>query len=374
MSSGYYCSPKNNNLFTCFSNEDLVKIAKYLQRETGSVIYIPSEFTTESRKKLWINIKRNIGNLSKCSEDYCMIKNQDIIDILGKATIEKKFRPEKPANWKNNKTAWLSTVDIRKVMRQYEEKYPDFKFIGPTPIDFDKRFNKYYCVNNELCNFNLEKLLKQGKKRIGVVFNLDPHHMRGSHWVSLFIDVNTGGSYFFCSYGVKPNNKIQILMERIFNQGNKLIKEGKIDVNRMSDNHTVARTFTVISKNKIKVVDGKLFVKNMLLGFGSFNGKDVRIDQKTMTKIVDVKKNIVTLEDDINIGQNKQYNIVAMKSFRPFYNDTRFQFKNTECGVYSIYFIESFLQGKNHDEIVSKIIHDNEMNKKRNIYYRPNIN
>lgn len=373
MSSGSYCSPNNNNLFTCFSNEDLVKIARYLEDKTGNTIHIPRKFTISARKQLWTDIRRNVGNLSKCSEDYCMIKNQDILDILGKVEIEKKFRPEKPELWNRNKTTWLSTVDIRKVMKQYEEKHHDFKFIGPTPIDFDTRFNKYYCVNNDLCNFNLESLLKQGKKRIGIVFNLDPHHMKGSHWVSLFIDVNTGGSYFFCSYGVKPNNQIQILMERIFNQGNNLIMKKKIDINRLDDTHTVARKFTMISKNKLRVDDGRLFVKNMLLGFGTFDGENVNIDQNTMNTIANVSKNIITLKNNIKINP-ESYDVVAMKSFRPFYNDTRFQFKNTECGVYSIYFIESFLQGKSHDEIVSKIIHDNEMNKKRNIYYRPNVN
>lgn len=373
MSSGAYCSPNNTNLFTCFSNEDLIKIAKYLQRKTGNHINLPSNIDSKKRKQLWTDIRRNIGQLSKCSEDYCMIKNKDIVDILGKSEIEKKFRPEKPIKWNTNSTTWLSTVDIRKVMKQYEDKYKDFKFIGPTPIDFDKRFTKFFCVNNELCDFNLEKLISQGKRRIGVVFNLDPHHMSGSHWVSLFVDVNTGGSYFFCSYGVKPNSNIQKLMKRVFDQGNRLIMNKKLNINDIKDTHTVARQFKVINKSTIQVTDGKLFVEGMLLGFGKFDGENITINQNTMNTISKIKKDTITLEHDIPSNVSK-YNVVAMKSFRPFYNNSRFQFKNTECGVYSIYFIESFLKGKSHDEIVSQIIHDNEMNKKRNIYYRPNIN
>jgi hypothetical protein len=62
-----------------------------------------------------------------------------------------------------------------------------------------------------------------------------------------------------------------------------------------------------------------------------------------------------------------------MKSFRTFYNNRRFQYKTTECGVYSIYFIESFLQGNTYDDIIGKIVNDNEMNKRRDIYYRPNL-
>lgn len=372
MSSGSYCSPKNKNKFTCFSNSDLVKIAKYITKQSGGKIIIPKKFTSDSRKKLWLDIKQNIGNLSKCKEDYCMINNNTIGELLGKNNIEKIFRPEKPIAWLENKTTWLSTVDIRKVMLQYQDKHKDFKFIGPTPIDFDKRFTKDLCVNNELCNFNLESLLKKGKTKIGIVFNLDPHNMSGSHWVSMYIDVHTGGIYFFCSYGVKPNNYIQILMQRIFNQGNSLIEKNKLDVNQMTDQHTIARKYKIIDRHTIKVEDGQLFFKNMLIFFGNMHNDNLIIDKSTLNKIQNVDNNIITTEYPIDT-ENVDFDLIIMKCFRPFYNDIRFQFKNTECGVYSIYFIESFLKGNTHDEILSNIIKDNEMNTRRNIYYRPNI-
>ena len=55
-----------------------------------------------------------------------------------------------------------------------------------------------------------------------------------------------------------------------------------------------------------------------------------------------------------------------------YYNTNRFQYKNTECGVYSMHFIEQFLNGKNFDEITNDIYNDEEINKKRQFYYRPN--
>jgi len=372
MSSGSYCSPKNKNEFTCFSNSDLIKIAKYIKKQSGGTIIIPKKFTRESRKKLWIDIRQNIGNLSKCSEDYCIINNDNIGKLVGKNNIEKIFRPEKPSSWLQNKTTWLSTIDIRKVMLQYEDKYTNFKFIGPTPIDFDKRFTKHMCVNNELCNFSLKSLLKKGKTKIGIVFNLDPHNMSGSHWVSMYIDVYTGGIYFFCSYGVKPNNNIQILMKRIFNQGNTLIEQNKLDINQMTDDHTIARKYKIIDNHSIKVEDGQMFLKNMLIFFGNVDNDNLLLERQTINKIKDIHNNIITTEKPIDLN-NINFDIIAMKCFRPFYNDIRFQFKNTECGVYSIYFIESFLKGASHDEILSTIIKDNEMNNRRNIYYRPNI-
>ena len=37
------------------------------------------------------------------------------------------------------------------------------------------------------------------------------------------------------------------------------------------------------------------------------------------------------------------------------------------------HFIEEFLNGKNFSEIITNVYHDDEINKKRYFYYRPNI-
>ena len=371
MSSGSYCSPKNNNEFTCFSNDDLIKIAKYITKTTGFKIHIPNKFNRVTRQNLWKDIKHNYNRTNTCSEDYCIINNEDIYKIIGKNSIESNFRPLKPKTWIQNNTQWLSTIDIRKVMKQYEDKYREFKFIGPTPIDFDKRFNEHVCVNNELCDFNLGNFVKHGHTKIGTIFNLDPHNMSGSHWVSMFIDINTGGIYFYCSYGVKPCKEIQLLMKKVFEQGNQLIVNRRLDINKMDDMHTIARKYKILDDYNIEVEDGKLFVKNMLLFFGNYDN-NLYAYPDTHNIIKDISGNIITLVNKIPNLLHKS-NVVVMKSFRPFFNNIRFQFKNTECGVYSIYFIESFLKGKTYDQILDKIIKDNEMNKRRNIYYRPNI-
>ena len=61
-------------------------------------------------------------------------------------------------------------------------------------------------------------------------------------------------------------------------------------------------------------------------------------------------------------------------SFQPVWNSTRFQYEDSECGVFSIYFLEQLIEGKKLKDIIGKgkQIHDNEVNKKRfNKYYRP---
>ena len=36
-----------------------------------------------------------------------------------------------------NKNTWLNSLDISRVMKQYEDNYKNFRFLGPSPIDFN---------------------------------------------------------------------------------------------------------------------------------------------------------------------------------------------------------------------------------------------
>ena len=50
-------------------------------------------------------------------------------------------------------------------------------------------------------------------------------------------------------------------------------------------------------------------------------------------------------------------------------NENRHQYKNSECGMYCIYFITSLLDGKTFEHVVQNIINDDTMNGKRNDFY-----
>ena len=157
--SGSYCSPSHTNKITCFSNDQLIKIARTINKRSKQIIEIPPKITETSRKKLWQDIKTNVYTDSTCREDYCLLNTPDILKSIPLTELENIFRPAKPLSWVANKTQWLSTIDIRRVMKQYERKYKDFKFIGPTPIDFDSKISANRCVLDELCNINLEPLV-----------------------------------------------------------------------------------------------------------------------------------------------------------------------------------------------------------------------
>jgi hypothetical protein len=100
------------------------------------------------------------------------------------------------------------------VLEQYELTYKNFDFIGPTPIDFDKIVDGD-CVWEELCKFSIKSHIENGKNKIGVIFNLDEHDESGSHWVSLFIDVDAHLIFYFDSAGSEIPAEIKKLVERI---------------------------------------------------------------------------------------------------------------------------------------------------------------
>ena len=107
-------------------------------------------------------------------------------------------------------------------MKQYEKAYKCFDFIGPTPIDFDKKKLYGECVWEELCNFDLKQQIKEGKTKIGIIFNTDPHDKPGKHWISMFINIKKGKIFFFDSVGDTAPDEIKEFVERIKNQGKQL--------------------------------------------------------------------------------------------------------------------------------------------------------
>ena len=57
------------------------------------------------------------------------------------------------------------------------------------------------------------------------------------------------------------------------------------------------------------------------------------------------------------------------RNIKLFTNQTRHQFKNSECGIYSINFIVRLLEGENYKDISNNIIKDDEIERFRNIFF-----
>lgn len=155
-----------------------------------------------------------------CDDERCWINQID--DTTLRNQIKKQiFAPEHPPSWIKNKNEWLSNFDIDSVMKQYEQKFSDFKYLGTTPIDYNFIVDKSTgtCVENNLCKFHLDTLLKQGKQRYGCVFNTDPHNKPGKHWISMFIDVPKKTIMYFDSANENYPEQIKQLVQTVMEQG-----------------------------------------------------------------------------------------------------------------------------------------------------------
>lgn len=268
------CAPNSNNNFTCFNKTALLNIIKSWNNNYHHDKINYSKYDTSG--KLWSKIDSKFKRI--CNEEYCWIE-QKFID-KNNSDIKNSFRPKRPKKWRENKNEWLTTSDIEKVLKQYQNKYKNFIFIGPVPIDFDKEFSPGQCVINELCNINLKRLINKNKTKLGIVFNLDPHDKPGSHWVSFFADFDKNEMYYFDSYGIAEPDEVRTLMERLKQQAKAINKDMKIKV-----------------------------------------------------------------------------------------NNVRHQYKNSECGIYSINFIVKLLEGVKYDDYINNVVKDDIMENNRKIYY-----
>lgn len=266
------CAPDKLYENSCFSLSSLKKIAEKLNKDSrySSSPKLNINNYNRGSKSLLMNDIQNKLNCNK-HVDFCILNKKN--DFYKE--IKEYMKPENPGKGK-----WLSTIDIKDVMTQYMGKYPEFIFYGPVPLDF-KLFNK------ELSNINIEKMYKNGKKKIGIIFNLDYSYQSGSHWVSLFIDLTDKTICFFDSVGDNPPKEITDLITTI---------ENGWDINKEKEN----------KKNR-------------------FN---IKINKKKHQRL------------------------------------------DTECGVYSIYFLINRLQGKSCISIFDNLIDDKKMEKYRQVFFR----
>lgn len=260
---------------SCIPIELLVKMAVAYNKTSDNKIKLHSNWETlnSSKYKLYLIKNFNARMEKVCDTQKCWVEQGFIDELKTNLQNELKtntFRPTGP----EGKFTWLNTININDVVEQYEKTYPDFKFLGAVPIDFDE------LEPLGIKNLDLNQLEKEGKTKIGIIYNLDEHWKPGSHWVASYVDLKKGQVYFFDSYGIEPEKRIQSLLRK--------------------------------------------FAKHIKQKGGSL---------------------IST------------------------HNKTRHQQKNSECGVYSIYFIHKMLKGKDFDKLNKVPIPDDKINSYRKFYF-----
>lgn len=212
------CGPNHTNKikeYTCYSDTSLIKLRDFWNKRHPDHL-----ITSNYSKDIWTTLRDNMIDI--CDKESCWLRQKFISNNLDKDLTQYTFAPKTPSSWRKNKNEWLSSLEIEKVMKQYEKVFPNFVFIGPSPIDFDTVQLYGDCVWEELCKFDLKDYLKEGKNKIGIVFNMDPHYKSGSHWIAMFIDIKKKFIFYFDSNGDKAPNEITILAKRIANQARDL--------------------------------------------------------------------------------------------------------------------------------------------------------
>jgi hypothetical protein len=154
----------------------------------------------------------------------------------------------------------------------------------------------------------LSKMYKDNKYKIGFVLNLDEHDKSGSHWVAIYADLQKNQVYFFDSYGKDPEIEF---------------------INLMS-----------------------------MIAFWIHNYKP---NDKTYNKFS--KHDILQFTET---GKCEKFNDIDIR-----YNRKQHQYKNSECGVYSVNFILRLLKDNySFDDITKNITLDDEIQQCRKTYFR----
>jgi hypothetical protein len=253
----FACSPSKQedySKYTCYTKNQLLIIVNIINSKEGTELISPNLEEPYLVSKLEKYFK-------SCDNQYCWIeKLQKIKHDHDFISFKKRFRPFGP----KNSTSWLSTIDINKVLTQYEEKYNDFYYMGAVPVDFELLYSKFK-------NISLYKLYYQKKKKkLGVVINLDTHDKDGSHWVALFIDLCKGDVYYNDSIANQPPKEVVEFVNKISTQHKSITLH--INNKKEQNGNTECGVFSMY------------FIINMLNDANFFFKRQNDVNDKTMVK------------------------------------------------------------------------------------------
>ena len=180
----------------------------------------------------------------------------------------------------------------------------------------------------------------------------------------MFIDVHKCAIYYVDSVGEEPLKEFKKFMNKVKKQGDDLLYNNTININNINDSYSILLDTNKISKDIISVSNPKLLKINNIVNLSKTKNN---LDSKNNNKIKNINGNYILLDKNCNSCK-----YLIQKSFRIFYSDLQHQQKDSECGIYSINFIDNMLNDIDFYDYVKKIKTDEEMNKLRfNKYFIP---
>jgi len=201
--------------YSCFNYKEILELRKYWNTRHPDL-----KIRSKNGKMIWGHLKKYMSGF--CYSERCWLQQRFMNNKVGKELLEHTFLVSAPDSWKRNPREWLNSLDLENIMRQYENNNKEFLFIGPSPMDFDAKRLYNGCVWEDICKFSLKEVINEKKRKIGFIFNLDPHYRSGSHWVSMFVDLTKKYIFYFDSNGDRAPKEINVLVDRIIEQGKEL--------------------------------------------------------------------------------------------------------------------------------------------------------
>jgi len=195
------CAPsKKYTNGSCFTHKALKQIATKYNNRQG----VRNKININGSKDELVNeLETRLAD--KCSDQTCWLRLDFVKAIDDEEIHDDTFKPIGP----RGKYEWLSTNHINDVIDQYHSIHNDFLFLGTVPSDFEE------LPILGISNIKFEDLEKDGKTKLGLVVNLDRHDQDGSHWVSVYSDLQKNQIYFFDSVGKPPIKGIKKFINRL---------------------------------------------------------------------------------------------------------------------------------------------------------------
>jgi len=208
------CNPGTNSAVkgSCYTSNALKHIKDEYNKSHQDKIQV-----TDIRE-IWEDLR---NKLTECPREDCWLK-QIKDDETRRQLDDVLFAPDRPNDWDENPVSWLSNYDIAAVLRQYEKSNPEFKLLGPSAINYDTIVEDGKCVWNDLCRLSLQNLINRNKRKLGIVFNLDDHDGPGTHWVSMFVDLDNKLIFYYDSALNSVPQEVSKLKREIIKQGKQL--------------------------------------------------------------------------------------------------------------------------------------------------------
>ena len=261
---------------TCYKKKDLIDIAtKWNDENPNDIIQ-----RVGTKKELWNNIQIKMGDDEK-SWGY-------------NALVKRRFATDVPEEWNINDHTWLDNFTLDKIMKFFEKKYRGFHFENATSLDFERKDIYGNCVVSGLCKYKMRDLVNRYTS-FGTILNTDPSHLPGKHWNALYVDIKKRTILFYDSFGSLPHKEVNVFMERLKKEGDKINGSGTWIIKINSRSHQKSSSECGMYS--------VYFIIRMVVGesFESFTSRNVTDDYVNCLRGV--------LLDDVKGTYNKRCNI-----------------------------------------------------------------